>query len=216
MVRVALGDQEGAYTWFTVALSYDASVQIPAGTSPKIRTLFDELAARLTFARPIGGTPTPTPTPKLTNAPKTPGFDALGDEKSAPAVRGQGSMFWTYAAGGATVVAAGLAVTFGVMTYSTASDIESRPHERAELEDLQDKLDRQGDLANTFLATTGVLAATTAIVYLVRGRTKKSMESPAISVSAAADGAVVGTWSRFLVLKRCRVRSCARLWSDSS
>jgi hypothetical protein len=195
---VALGDQEAGATWFTVALSYDDSVKIPEGTSPKISELFDELAARLTFARPVMGSVTPLP--KISNAPKTPGFDAL--EKPAPVVPApeEGSRFWTYAAGGTTAVAAGLAVTavtLGSLAHSTASDIESRPHERAELEDLQDTLDLRGDLANSFLMATGVLAATTAVVYLVQRPKKSSVESPAISVSGTANGAMIGTWFSF-------------------
>lgn len=196
VVRVALGDQEAGSTWFTVALSYDDTVKIPEGTSPKISELFDELAGRLTFARPV--MQSVTPEPKLTNVPKTPGFDALDKPATADSEPDESSsMLWTYAAGGTTAVAAGLAITFGVLAFGTASDIESSPHERAELEDLQDTLDRQGDLANSFLVATGVLAATTAVVYLVQRPKKRSVESPAISVSGTAKGAMIGTWFSF-------------------
>jgi hypothetical protein len=197
VVRVALGDQEAGSLWFTVALSYDDTLTLPAGTSPKISDLFDELKAKLVFARPSSGSETPTNTNNVVIGPKTPAIDALVNERPRDSVREESSMFWTYAAGGSTVVAAGLALTFGVMAYGTASDIESSPHERAELEGLQGDLDRQGDLANTFLAATGVLAATTAVIYLVQGRKKKSLETPAISVSGTADGAMVGTWFSF-------------------
>lgn len=191
VVRVALGDQEGGSTWFTVALSYDAKVEIPAGTSPKISDLFNELAARLTFARPSPATDTSAPRNLVT--PDTPAIDAMVNEKPVNETREGGSRFWTYAAAGSTLVAGGLALTFGVIAYGTANEIESSPHERAELKGLQDDLDRQGDLANSFLAATGALALTTAIVYLVQKPSKNRMESPAISVSGTADSAIIGT-----------------------
>jgi hypothetical protein len=192
VVHVALGDAAAGETWFTVALAYDETLQVPGGTSPKIAEQFDALAAKLTFARPI--TAEAAEKPDLVT-PATPAIDAL---VNAPEPAPEQSMMWTYVAGGATVAALGAAVTYALLARSTASDIESRPHERAELQDLQDQLDTQGAVANTFLAMTGALAATTAIVYWTQrpGKTT-TRESPTISVTGSADGASVGALFSF-------------------
>jgi hypothetical protein len=196
VVRVALGDPSEGTTWFTVALSYEASAEIPPGTSPKIREQFEAIAAKLTFAR-TSHSAASTDKPKL-DAPPSPGIDALADDTPAPVTKAEeGSMMWTYAAGGATILSAGAALTFGILAYGTANDIESRPHERAELASLQDDLDFQGRLGNAFLAATGALAATTAVVYLVQRPGKKRLETPPVTVSGTSNGAMVGTWFRF-------------------
>jgi hypothetical protein len=192
VVRVALGDVDAGSTWFTVALSYDATVQVPAGTSPKIREQFEALAARLTFTRP-----TMQAAPVQNNTiekPNTPAIDAL---VSGPAVVEEHSMMWTYVAGGSAILAASAALTFGVMAYTKANEIESGPHERAQLLALQDQVDFRGRVANGFLAAAGALTATTIVVYLVQRPGKQTLETPAISVSGSADGAMAGTWFRF-------------------
>lgn len=194
VVRVALGDASAGSTWFTVALAYDDTLQLPEGISPKIREQFDALAAKLTFARPIAASAS-VPEPDLI-MPKTPAIDALVNDSPPPSAA-QPNKTWLYAAGGATLLATGAALTFGILSYSAANEIESRPHERAELQTLQDKREFRGNLANAFLATAGALAATTVVVYLVQRPGKKTLETPPISVSGSADGAIVGTWFSF-------------------
>lgn len=193
MVRVALGNPDDGATWFTVALSYDATLEMPPGTSPKISEQFDVLKAKLTFARPTEAATTTAP---KVIAPPQPGIEALVSEPTAPPAQKQ-SMKWTYIAGASTIVAAGASLTFGIMAYNTAGDIEDRPHERAELAALQDELDFRGRMGNAFLAATGALAATTAVIYWVQ-RPGKTLETPPpVTVSGSANSAMVGTSFRF-------------------
>jgi hypothetical protein len=191
VVSVALGDAAAGETWFTVALAYDDSLQVPQGTSPKIAEQFNALAARLKFTLSVAEPAVETAKEVLAEVPVEPIVEPP-PPAPAPVVEDRGRM-WTWVAAGSTVAAAGAAVTFALLARSTASDIESEPHERATLEELQDKLDTRGDVANIFVAVTGALAVSTAIVYFAERPTKKTArEMPSISVAGSRDGAWVG------------------------
>jgi hypothetical protein len=188
LIYMQLGDEATARTFLTVALSYDAGIQLPAGTSPKIAAAFDEIAGRLQFARPVQRRLPP---------PSTSG-SAGGDTQTnhfgwtkvqLPQERG-GPGLWTFVSGGATAAAAAAAATFAVLAQGEKSKIESEPHGRDELAVLQSSLNTKATAANLLMAATGALALSTFFVYRAESKpAEPARERPQVAAGATGDSA---------------------------
>lgn len=161
-----LGDTERARTAFEAALRANALLDLPVGTSPKIRKLFDELRAQ--------GAQATAPAPSIIVAPSEP----------------VGSLVKPidFVMGGAVVAGVIAGVITGVISSNAAGELQSGLHDRATVDSLSG---RQRLYAITSVATyaaAGAAAITELALILFMNRRADSasaLSASAISVSAA-------------------------------
>jgi len=184
LVHYNLGNTVAAETYFGVALTFDDSLALPSGTSPKIGDTFKQIR-ELRFPSPRVGEPGGEAVKPIDVAGTGP--PRWGQEPAKPVETEKGFPWWTAAAGTLTAATGGAAVYFALKARATKNTIEDSPHARPELEALQDDLDTQSTVANLLFAATGAFAISTAIVYLVEKRSGSSVERK-LSVGATATG----------------------------
>ena len=124
-------------------------------------------------AQPLGLTQPeehrPAPPPAVVavaTQPKPPAPSIAVETKTAPAAE-PGPRVWTWAAGGAAVLAAAGGTLFAMKANSAASDLQSGPHDRAFIDATEPQVRSDASKATILLATAGALAAATAALWVM-------------------------------------------------
>jgi tetratricopeptide (TPR) repeat protein len=161
-----LGDTERAHAAFDAALRANALLDLPVGTSPKIRKLFDELRAR--------GAKASAPLPSIVVAPSEP----------------VGSLVKPidFVMGGAVVAGVIAGVITGVVSSNAAGELQSGLHDRATVDSLSSRQRLYAIASVSSYAAAGAAAITELALILFMNRRADSasvISASAISVSAS-------------------------------
>ncbi len=140
------------------ANGHDVPASEPAGAHPAQAGSAAPLALRTTG--PSAGA--------NTAGPSNPAMPASDPAHEPPKAAASGSHLPVWIAGGAAVVALGAGGAFGVLSKSTANDISSTQHSRADVDALQSKLNSQAATANVLFAVGAGLALVTGALFLLK------------------------------------------------
>lgn len=199
LVHYNLGNTVAAESYFGIALTFDDSLSLPPGTSPKIKKTFDEIR-NLVFPVPRtvegGGSVRPIDV-KKDNDLGPPKWDDKDNDKPAGETK-QGLPWWTIGSGTATAITGGFAIYYALESRATKNSIQDSPHSREQLSGLQDDLNTESTTANLLFAATGAFALSTAAFYLFEVRWGKNRERPvAVRAGATGSSAYVGARWQF-------------------
>lgn len=192
LVHYNLGNTVAAESYFGIALTFDESLQLPGGTSPKIGDTFDAIR-KLVF-----------PAPRLADAGTVKRAVEQPDPDGGPGENREpvdDAFPWgTLSSGAATVITGGIAIYFALEARATKNTIQDTPHAREQLEALQDDLNAQNTTANVLFAATGAFALSTAAFYLFEirgGKSEPNERSVSVGASATGSSAWVGAAWQF-------------------
>lgn len=179
---VNLARNDDARRAFEDALATDPNAILPAGTSPKIKSLFQSVK-EAKFAPPPPPTPKPVevkpePPPVVTVAPPPP-TEPMVATKMKPESR---NLALPIILGIVAVGAAGAGVGTGIVSQDAAKDLRSGLHTTSEVESLQSKRTTMGITSIVGYSVGGAAAIGTILAIALGGPSNK----PTAPVAASA------------------------------
>ena len=165
--QASLGDTQAARTAFESALKADPLLDLPVGTSPKIRQLFETTRSQLAEARPA------SPMGAVV-------------ERSGPAFKVK---TLDYALMGVAVAGVGAGIATALVSSRAASDLEGSLHDRAGGDSLSSRQRAFGTISVISYSVAGAAAITSLVRMLWWNNRPEPASAVAFSGSVSPTGA---------------------------
>lgn len=175
IARSGLTEYDAAEVSFKRALTEDRTADLPPGTSPKIKALFERVRAELPPPPPPTA-PTPTAAP-VSAPPSTSPIDDDTDteEDLAKGTRRSSTNWPAWIALGAGVAAGGVGLAMGLMNRSEKSKAEDASLYYSEAQGHADSAASYGLAANVLFGLAGAAVVTSGILFYL-GQRKKTQD----------------------------------------